>query len=392
MNVPKIRFPKYTNNWDEIKLDRLYSFKNGINGDRSLYGNGIKLISVSDILNNNFITHDVIKGKININEKTLMENSVEYGDVLFQRSSETFLEIGSSNVYLDNKIVTYGGFVIRGKKLADNYNNPIFINYELKSPSTRKKVILGGAGSQHFNIGQEDLKKVSIFIPELNEQNDIAEFMSLIDKKIELQSKKIEDLKLLKKGLLEKEFSKNYPEINLTKILKERKLYSEKGLEYPHVTLSKDGIYDKSERYDRDFLVKSNDKQYKITRLNDLCYNPANLKFGVISLNEYGSAIFSPIYVTFEINKNANPLYIKYYTTRNNFINAVRKYEQGTVYERMAVSSEDFLKFSIKLPSIEIQNKIVNKFELLDKKIKLEQFKLDKINALKKGLMQNMFV
>ena len=58
----------------------------------------------------------------------------------------------------------------------------------------------------------------------------------------------------------------------------------------------------------------------------------------------------------------------------------------------MAVSSEDFLKFSIKLPSIEIQNKIVNKFELLDKKIKLEQFKLDKINALKKGLMQNMFV
>ena len=142
MNVPKMRFPKYTNNWDEIKLDRLYSFKNGINGDRSLYGNGIKLISVSDILNNNFITQDVIKGNININEKTLMENSVEYGDVLFQRSSETFLEIGSSNVYLDNKIVTYGGFVIRGKKLTDNYNNPIFINYELKSPSTRKKIIL----------------------------------------------------------------------------------------------------------------------------------------------------------------------------------------------------------------------------------------------------------
>ena len=197
---------------------------------------------------------------------------------------------------------------------------------------------------------------------------------------------------LFKKGLIESEFSKNYPKVNLRELLKERKLYSEKGLEYPHVTLSKEGIYDKGEKYNRDFLVKSDDKQYKITKLNDLCYNPANLKFGVISLNEYGSAIFSPIYVTFEINKKANPLYIKYYTTRNNFINAVRKYEQGTVYERMAVSPEDFLKFSIKLPSIEIQNKIVDKLALLDKKINLEQSKLDKISSLKKGLMQNMFV
>ena len=70
----------------------------------------------------------------------------------------------------------------------------------------------------------------------------------------------------------------------------------------------------------------------------------------------------------------------------------MRKYEQGTVYERMAVSPEDFLKSSIKLPSIEIQNKIVDKLALLDKKINLEQSKLDKISSLKKGLMQNMFV
>ena len=175
-------------------------------------------------------------------------------------------------------------------------------------------------------------------------------------------------------------------------ILKERKLYSEKGLEYPHVTLSKDVIYDKGDRYNRDFLVKSEDKQYKITKLNDLCYNPANLKFGVICLNEYGSAIFSPIYVTFEINKKINPKYIKYYTTRNNFINVVRKFEQGTVYERMAVSPEDFLKFNIKLPNLEVQNSIVNNIELLDKKISYEILKVDSLIKIKKGLMQNMFV
>ncbi len=390
MNVPKLRFKEFTDEWKIIKLDELYEFKNGINADRTVYGKGVPLISVTDIINNNFITYNKIRGKIDINNNILINNSVEYGDILFQRSSETFVEIGTSNIYLDNKMVTFGGFVIRGKK--KNNEIPLFINYELKSPNSRKKIIIKGAGAQHYNIGQEDLKQVSISIPSTAEQTKIAKFLSLLDKKIELQTKKIKNLKLYKKGLLEKQFKENYQEISLKNILNERKEYSEKGLEYPHVTLSKDGIYDKGERYNRDFLVKSNSKEYKITKLNDLCYNPANLKFGVICLNEYGSAIFSPIYITFEINKIANPLYIKYYTSRNNFINAVRKYEQGTVYERMSVSPEDFLKFSIKLPKLATQNKIVKRITNFDKKIDLEEKKLIKLQELKKGLMQSMFV
>ena len=392
MNIPKVRFSKYKNEWKKIKLDELYVFKNGLNGDRNIYGTGVELISVSDILNNDYITKNVIKGKVNISNKVLNDNSVEYGDVLFQRSSETFLEIGSSNVYLDSEPVTFSGFVIRGKKRNSNNNNPLFINYELKSPSSRKKIILSGAGSQHFNIGQEELKKISIYIPEIAEQNDISKTMELLSKKIELQKNKIDLLKALKKGIIERELSKDYPKESLKNILKERKLYSEKGQEYPHVTLSKDGIYDKCDRYNRDFLVKSDDKKYKITKLNDLCYNPANLKFGVICLNEYGNAIFSPIYVTFEVDKKVNPKYIKYYTMRNNFIYAVRKYEQGTVYERMAVSPEDFLRFDIKLPSRDIQDEIVNRIEIIDKKIKLEDNVFIELNNIKKGLIQSIFV
>ena len=56
------------------------------------------------------------------------------------------------------------------------------------------------------------------------------------------------------------------------------------------------------------------------------------------------------------------------------------------------VAPEDFLKFSIKLPNIEIQNKFVAKLLKLDKKIELENLKLSKYIKLKKGLMQDMFV
>ena len=253
---------------------------------------------------------------------------------------------------------------------VDNINNPNYVRNYLESSNVSNQLTNMTNSSAQGGIYLNSLAKIKLSLPSKEEQLKVSNFLILLDKKINLQSKKIEDLKLFKKGVLEDIFNEDYPEISLKKILKERKVYSEKGLEYPHVTLSKEGIYEKCERYNRDFLVKSEDKQYKITKLNDLCYNPANLKFSVICLNEYSSAIFSPIYVTFEINATVNPQYIKYYTTRNNFINAVRKYEQGTVYERMAVSPEDFLKFNIKLPNLNFQNKIINNIELIDKKIK----------------------
>ena len=275
---------------------------------------------------------------------------------------------------------------------VDNINNPNYVRNYLESSNVSNQLNNMTNSSAQGGIYLNSLAKIKLFLPSKEEQLKVSDFLTLLYKKINLQSKKIEDLKLFKKGLLEDIFNKDYPEITLKKILKERKIYSEKGLDYPHVTLSKEGIYEKSERYNRDFLVKSEDKKYKITKLNDLCYNPANLKFGVICLNEYGSAIFSPIYVTFEINETVNPKYIKYYTIRNKFINSVRKYEQGTVYERMAVSPEDLLKSNIKLPNLNIQNKIVSNLQLIDKKILCEIKRLDKLSKLKKGLIQNMFV
>jgi len=394
---PKLRFREFNNDWNEINLKKLLSFKNGINGDKDSYGHGIKYISVGDILNNTYITYDKIKGLVDINDKTLKENSVEYGDIVFQRSSETFNDIGQANVYLDKeKIATFGGFVIRGKKIG-NYN-PLFFNYLLKSPCNRKKVIVKGAGAQHYNISQEELEKINVNFTSEKEQKKIANLFYILDKKIEIQQRKIDTLKMYKKGLSQKlfksiKFEKDSKKIKISEFLKERKIYSEKGLEYPHVTLSKDGIYDKTSRYNRDFLVMSKDKEYKITYLNDLCYNPANLKFGVICLNEYGNAIFSPIYITLEINTEiVNERFCKHYFTRVDFINKIRKYEQGTVYERMSVNVEDFLKHVDIFPSIKKQKEIAQNLDFIDIKLKLENKKLNMLDDYKRGLLQQMFI
>ncbi|MER8322237.1 restriction endonuclease subunit S, partial [Acinetobacter baumannii] len=90
------------------------------------------------------------------------------GDILFQRSSETLEDVGQANVYLDSKPAVFGGFVIRGKSKSNYY--PMFFRYLLASPTARKKIIVKGAGAQHFNIGQDGLSKVCLNIPSIQEQ------------------------------------------------------------------------------------------------------------------------------------------------------------------------------------------------------------------------------
>lgn len=122
--------------------------------------------------------------------------------------------------------------------------------------------------------------------------------------------------------------------------------------------------------------------------MNDICYNPANLKFGVICRNTYGDAIFSPIYVTFEVNSQYDVEFVSQYLVRWDFINAVRKYEEGTVYERMAVSPGDFLGFEVVMPDLEEQKAISNVLFTADREINLLEKKIEQIKLEKKAMMQ----
>ena len=171
----------------------------------------------------------------------------------------------------------------------------------------------------------------------------------------------------------------------------ERKSYAEKDGTYPHATLSKEGIYGKTERYDRDFLVSTENKEYKITLKDDLCYNPANLKFGVICLNTFGSAIFSPIYVTFEIDKAYLPTFVGASLTQKDFIGYALRFQQGTVYERMAVSPEDLLSISRRFPSLAEQKKIASLVSLVDDRIAAQRKLVELLKKHKRGLSNGIF-
>ena len=348
-----------------------------------------------DILNNAVITYDCIKASVDVTEKELSDFSVEKGDILFQRSSETLEDVGRANVYMDDKSAVFGGFVIRGKKKGKY--DPQYFNYLLRSPFARKRIIPMGAGAQHFNIGQEGLSKVKLHFANIEEQKKIGKMLSLLDERIVTQNKIIDKLQSLIKGICNNYFEKLSVQekanlIRLSDVLKERNEYSSKDGKFIHGTLSKDGIFPKTGRWDRDFLVKQEDKKYKVTHLDDICYNPANLKFGVICRNTFGDLIFSPIYVTFEVCKNVNIGFMELYLTNHNFIEKVRRFEQGTVYERMAVSPEDFLSYKIRIPSYSDQTFFYKKVQWLITLSQNEMKLLSQYKKLRQYLLCQMFI
>ena len=216
-DVPHLRFPEFSGEWEEHTLSEYLEFKNGLNPDAKRIGNGLPFISVMDVLSEGVIRYDNIRGKVDATEKEIECFGVKNGDILFQRSSETLEDVGRANVYMDDRTAIYGGFVIRGRKIG-NYD-PMFFKFLLATPLARKSTCRMGAGAQHFNIGQEGLSKISLFFPHIEEQRKIASLLSLIDQRIATQNKIIEKLESLIKGIAHRVAGMGKPNVCLKECL-----------------------------------------------------------------------------------------------------------------------------------------------------------------------------
>ena len=190
--------------WEQRKLGNVLKFQNGFNGSKERYGTGTKLISVMDILNDDFITYESIRGLADVTEEEKERFSVDFGDVLFQRSSENVEDAGRTNVYLDRKRAVFGGFVIRGKKNSDY--QPEFMRYVLDTKMIRKQITTKAQGAQHINVSQETLQDVLFCLPSKEEQIRIGNYFRNLDNLITLHQRELENLQNIKKFMLGKMF------------------------------------------------------------------------------------------------------------------------------------------------------------------------------------------
>lgn len=385
--------------WHTNSLGELGESKNGLNFHRNDEGYTIRVLGVGDFKEKTVMSNLEGLSKVPLSSEPGEEFLLQNGDIVFVRSNGSRDLVGRNLlVYPNDKKVSYSGFCIRYRTNNTDLVAPEYLNFIFDSGVLKKKLEKENQGSNIKNLNQDILYDLTVAFPsDKKEQANILQILSLQNKTIELKEKLLTEKQRQKKYLMQQlltgkkrlpGFDSEWKKTKLKKLLRERKTYSPKGMEYPHVTLSTEGIYAKGERYDRDHLVKSEEKGYKITHKGDICYNPANLKFGVICINNFGDAIFSPIYVTFEVIGNVSSEYLSNYLMRWDFIKAVRKYEEGTVFERMAVKPEDFLKYEMLLPPYEEQVAIAEILAVADKEIDLRRQELEQEKQKKKALMQ----
>nr|WP_316627896.1 restriction endonuclease subunit S [uncultured Brevundimonas sp.] len=204
--TPNLRFPEFNGEWKNSQLGDFFTFKNGVNADKSMYGTGRKFINVMDVIADGPITHDAIIGSVEISEKEYAKNEVVYGDVLFQRSSETREEVGQSNIYVDQQPATFGGFVIRGR--PKQTIDPYYFDALLKTAAVRKDMTSRSGGSTRYNIGQESLDAVTVCVaPSLAEQQKIAAYLGTVDARIRLLKRRYMALGKYKKGVMQRLFT-----------------------------------------------------------------------------------------------------------------------------------------------------------------------------------------
>ena len=389
-NVPNLRFPGVEGEWEQHFLSEYLEFKNGLNPSAKSFGDGIKFISVMDILNNPFITYDCIRTSVNATKREKQEFSVGYGDILFQRSSETLEDVGHANVYLDSRAAVFGGFTIRGKKKGEY--NPLFFKHLLDSPTVRKRVIVKGAGAQHFNIGQEGLSKVALSLPSIQEQNRIAELLNLLDQRIAIQNRVIEDLKKLKAALCESLYDESEPNYKMGDIIEQISIRNRQGAIYTVLSVSNQlGFIEQSEQFEGRTIASQDTSNYKIVSLDDFAYNPARINVGSIArLKGFEKGIVSPMYVCFRCKKGILPGYLESFFDTDYFSIEMEKRLEGSV--RMCLSFEGLCNIPIAIPDPQKQNDVARKIQVLKDKINLEESVNKYLSFQKQSFLYQIFI
>ena len=191
-----------------------------------------------------------------------------------------------------------------------------------------------------------------------------------------------------------KGYTDEWEQRKLGDVLERRIEQRQQSEEYPRLAFaSGQGVIPLSERKtnNREQLIKDEyTKKYLVTELNDIVYNPANVKYGAIDRNKCRRGLISPIYVTFTTNEI--PGFIERIVTSHDFQQRALRFEEGTVTKRQSVNPEDLVTLDILVaPKREEQQKIATYFDSLDHLITLQQRKCDEVKSLKKYMLQKMF-
>lgn len=195
--------------WEKIALNELGETYTGLSGKtKENFGKGKgRFVTYMNVYSNP-IADLAMTENVEIKDGE-NQNEVCYGDIFFTTSSETPEEVGMSSVWLSHESNVYLNSFCFGYRLNTESEGKVthqFLGIQLRAEHIRKKIVLLAQGSTRFNISKAKLIEIPVYLPTIQEQQKITDFLLIVEARIDQTTQKIEWMKEQKKGLMQRMF------------------------------------------------------------------------------------------------------------------------------------------------------------------------------------------
>lgn len=383
---PQLRFPEFTDEWRVKMIGELVDNIGGTALEEFVSGSGShKFISIGNYTTDGrYIDNGQ---RINLNSKTSLK-LLRKNDLVMVLNDKTSAGdiIGSSILVDEDDTYIYNQ---RSERLTPKTSmTSKFLWLYLNTSAFRKKIFSISQGGTQIYVNFPSVKKLSLSLPSKQEQEKIADFLTVVDERIEKIEKKLELLQQYKKGVLQKIFTQqiqfknesgnSYPEWKIDKLggladvktgKKDVNQGNPKG-QYPFFTCAREHTYSDSYSFEGEAIMIAGN--------------------GEVGLCTYYDGKFEAYQRTYVLQNFSQPAqYLFIYLKEAFQAFAESQKQQGSMpYIKLSTLQD----FKVPIQSANEQQKIAGLLTALDDKIKVEQTRLAAARQWKKGLLQRMFV
>lgn len=362
------------------------------------------LLNYMDVYRNNKLTNNINFQKITAKPSQIEACSLKIGDILFTPSSETADDIGHVGVVLEDfQNVVFSYHLIRYRPIVKKLD-PEFSSYLFQNPKIRRQFSLLAQGLTRFTLSIKEFNELIVEIPEsLEEQKRIAKILTCVDNNIDITEQEIKKLEMIKEGILNLKISEISSKSDVVSLEDFCDKITDGTHDSPKQKSEKDKVFYVPFITSKNLLGKNgldfNNITYITKQDHDNIKKRSFVGYGDILIGMIGT-IGVPSLVNSKrefssknvgIIKNTNVLKQKwvYYIFNSNYFNQYLKQEQaGGILKFLSLSL--IRKFPIPNISLEELQKMIPYFEVLENKIQILQEKKQKLEQLKKGLLNEL--
>ena len=387
-NVPNLRFPGFEGEWENVTIGQICSIVGGGTPDTNTkeYWNGdIQWFTPSEVGKEKYVSDSnrtiSIDGLKNSSAKLLPPYSI----LLSSRAT-----VGECSINL-KKCCTNQGFqsAVPNKDITSTE----FLYYRLLSH--KRELIKKACGSTFLEISAKQIAKLNTYLPTKSEQDKIASLLSLIDERISIQNKVIEDLICIKESILNRMMNEKDESCRIVSLGEITEIISRRNkekIDYPMYSVTNEkGFVPQEEQFEDREMVGEDISAYKIVHKEEIAYNPARINVGSIAQYTGDSpCMISSLYVCIKAKKGIDSNWLIQVLKSEQLVKKYNLFAEGGV--RLYLFYPNFSRIKISLPSPKKQSRISEMIEKLEKKIALEQSILSRYLNTKAALLRDLFV